>query len=613
MYLPLAGVEISGWLLLAIGFCVGVLAGFFGIGGGFIVTPALNIFGFPMAYAIGTDLSQIMGNSIVATFKHRKLGNVDLRLGILMVIGTALGVEAGKEVVIYLEEIGAVGSVVRIIYIFLLGGTGAYMLFDYWKFKREEETGREKKVVTERVGSRLSEMVHRINLPPRVSLPTSRIASISIWAILLVGFVTGFLAGFLGVGGGFIRMPAMIYALGVPTTIAIGTDLFEIIFSSAIGAFLYATEGRVEIVAAAVMVCGSAIGAQIGALGTRYVRGMKIRFYFALTILLAAVSVVMKQLAVSFSIPALSTYAGYLILGVAGLMTLNITLSTVKGVVEERAVFPAVKRKMRILLASGGSEHALRAVRLGARIARGYNAEVTLLVVRDPKEEIPVARVQRSAGKVLKELGVQAELTVREGNPAREILKAARDYDLLVIGSHGTKSVAERLLGDNATRIVENMSTSTLVVKRKAEVTRILACVNLPKYREPVVMRAIELARILKVPLEFLYVLPEPLMYPIRRLHLSSREIMELYPEKREAAERLLEMARREGVEASVKFREGIPEEEILLEKREIGADLVILGDSGWRGVMGELIGSLSGHIVKHSRVSVLVVHRKAS
>ncbi len=613
MYLPLAGVEISGWLLLAIGFCVGVLAGFFGIGGGFIVTPALNIFGFPMAYAIGTDLSQIMGNSIVATFKHRKLGNVDLRLGFFMIIGTAIGVEVGKEVVLYLEEIGKVGSVVRSIYILLLGGTGAYMLFDYWKFKKEEEVGEEKKMVTERVGSKLSEMVHRINLPPKVALPQSKIKSISLWAILLVGFITGFLAGFLGVGGGFIRMPAMIYALGVPTTIAIGTDLFEIIFSSAIGAFLYATEGRVEIVAAAVMVCGSAVGAQIGALATRYVRGMKIRFYFALTILFAAVSVVLKQLAVSLSIPVLSTFAGYLILSVAGLMTLNISLSTVKGIIEEKAVYPAVKRRLRILLATGGSHHALRAIRLGARIAKGYGAEVTLLVVKDPREKIPVAEVQRSAGKVLKELEVKAELTVRDGNPAREILKASKEYDLLVIGSHGTRSVAEHLLGDNATHIVENMKTSTLVVKRKAEVTKILACVNLPRYREAVVRRAIELAKILNVPLEFLYVLPEPLMYPIRRLHLSSEEIMELYPEKREAAEELLEMARKEGVDANVRFREGIPEEEILLEKREIGADLVILGDSGWRGILGELIGSLSGHIVKHARVSVLVVHRKAS
>ncbi|WP_456473775.1 TSUP family transporter [Candidatus Pyrohabitans sp.] len=612
MYLPLAGVEISGWLLLAVGFCVGVLGGFFGIGGGFFVTPALNIFGFPMAYAIGTDLAQIMGKSVVATFKHRKLGNVDLRLGLLMIIGTGIGVEVGIESVLYLEEIGIVDSVVRAIYILLLGGTGAYMLFDYWKFKKEEEEGKEKIAVAERVGSKLSEMVQRINLPPKVALPQSKIKSISVWAILLVGFITGFLAGFIGVGGGFIRMPAMIYALGVPTTVAIGTDLFEIIFSSAIGTFLYATEGRVEIVAAAVMVSGGAIGAQIGTIGTRYVRGMKIRFYFALTILLAALSVILKQLAVSLSIPVLGTYAGYLILSVAGLMSLNITLCTVKGIIEERAAYSEVKRRLRILLASGGSHHAQRAIRLGARLAKGYGAEVTLLVVKDPKEEIDVPEVQRRAGRVLKELGVRAELTVRHGRPAKEILKASKDHDILVIGSHGTKSITERLLGDNATHIVENMRTSTLVVKRKAEVTKILACVNLPRYRKAVVMRAIEFAKILGVPLVFLYVLPEPLMYPIRRFHLSREELMELYPEKYEAAEELLELARSEGVEASVRFREGLPEEEILLEKREQGCDLVILGDSGWRGMLGELIGSLSGHIVKHARVSVLVVHRKA-
>jgi len=606
MYLPLAEMEISAWVLFIIGFSVGVLGGFFGIGGGFMVTPALNIFGFPMAYAVGTDLTQIMGKSIIATVKHRKMGNVDLRLGVLMFLGTAVGVELGKEFVLYLEEIGRVDMVVRAIYILLLGGTGSYMLFDYWKFKKEEG----EKVITERLGTSLSQAIQRINLPPRIALPHSQISAISVWAILLIGLLTGFLAGFLGVGGGFIRMPSLVYAIGVPTTIAVGTDLFEIIFSSAIGAFLYAIEGRVEVVAAMIMVSGGAVGAQIGTLGTKYVKGMSIRFYFALTILLAGVSVVMKQLGSMYQNETLNSLSGYLILTVAGLMTLYITVTTVKGAMEERATFPGRRARPRFLFATGGSEHSLLALRLGAKLSKFYGAENTVLTVT-AEEDLSLERVQSRAREIMSEEGVGATYTTAEGEPSKEILKTSQDFDLLMIGSHGTGSITEELLGDNATRIAENMKTSTLVAKRKPHVNRVLAAVNLPDYRENVVYRSIEAARAFNAPLEFLYISPSPLMYPIRKLHLEVGELMEVCPEETQAVEELLELAAQRGVEANVNFRNGIPEEEILLEAREKGFDLIVLGDSGWRGILGRLMGSLSAHITKNSRASVLVVHEK--
>lgn len=296
MYLPIAGVEVSGWLLAILGFCVGVLGGFFGIGGAFMVTPALNIFGFPMAYAIGTDVAHIMGKSIVATFRHRKLGNVDLRLGVLMILGTAIGIECGAQVIMWLERIGQVGSVVRAVYIILLGGIGSYMLREYLRWSRANR-GSEKKEAPSDVRSAFAQKVWNIKIYPMVELKESGIKAISLWVILGVGYVTGFLAGFLGVGGGFIRMPALIYVIGCPTTVAVGTDLFEVMFSGAYAAFTYGIKGRVEILGAIVMLCGAAIGAQFGTVATKYVKGMKIRFYFALTIFLAAVSVIFKEFA----------------------------------------------------------------------------------------------------------------------------------------------------------------------------------------------------------------------------------------------------------------------------------------------------------------------------
>src|SRR5574340_1678055 len=122
IYLPIAGMHFNVLVLLAIGFSVGVLGGFFGVGGAWVVTPALNVFGFPMAYAIGTDMAHIAGKSIVATAKHRKYGNVDMRLGALMIIGTAIGIEGGATTIMWLEKVGRVDFVVRITYMVLLFG-----------------------------------------------------------------------------------------------------------------------------------------------------------------------------------------------------------------------------------------------------------------------------------------------------------------------------------------------------------------------------------------------------------------------------------------------------------------------------------------------------------
>ncbi|MFZ8831399.1 MAG: sulfite exporter TauE/SafE family protein [Thermodesulfobacteriaceae bacterium] len=296
-YLPIAGIEIMGWKLILIGFTVGVIGGFFGIGGAFMVTPALNVFGFPMAYAIGTDLAHIAGKSIVATAKHRKFGNVDLKLGVIMIIGTAIGIELGATTIMWLERIGKVDAVVRYIYIALLFSLSSYMLYEYIKLTRG--AAREKKVITDAGKSALAIKMQNIKIPPMVYLSVAGFP-ISVWIIILVGAITGFVAGFLGVGGGFIRMPALLYVIGTPTRVAVGTDLFEVMVSGAYGAFTYALKGRVELIAAVIMLLGAAVGAQFGTLATQYVKGLQIRLYFAITMMLAAVSVIFKQIASTY-------------------------------------------------------------------------------------------------------------------------------------------------------------------------------------------------------------------------------------------------------------------------------------------------------------------------
>ncbi|MEW6034513.1 MAG: sulfite exporter TauE/SafE family protein [Chloroflexota bacterium] len=330
MIFPVAGVEVHPLAVVFVGFTVGVAGSFLGVGGGFIATPALNILGFPMSYAVGTDLAHMMGKSIVATLRHRLLGNVDFKLGGLMVLGTIPGVELGKTIVLHLDRTGQAGPVIRYVYIALLAGVFLAFLRDYLKRRSSS-----KRSAPQMQDSGRGAWALRLVAPPFVSLPRSRIDRVSLWAIIGVGLVTGLAAGFLGVGGGFIRMAALLYLLGVPTLVAIGTDLFEIVVSGGYGAFTYALAGRVDLLAALVMLSGAAIGAWIGASATVYVKGNRIRLYLAGVVLAAAVATALKQLAESLGSTTLSTAGNYLIFGAGGLLVAVISLSWLRGVRRE--------------------------------------------------------------------------------------------------------------------------------------------------------------------------------------------------------------------------------------------------------------------------------------
>ena len=330
IYLPVAGIEFNALLLLLIGFCVGVLGGFFGVGGGWIVTPALNIFGFHMAYAIGTDLANIFGQSIGATKKHHRMGNIDWKLGTISIVASIIGLEIGSQVVLILEKEGDVGSIVRWCYLFLMFGLSILMFYDYFNLnpkrkKKKHNTGdiQENPELKERKGN-IAARLHRINLPPMISLPSSGIKSVSLWIVLGVFLFTGFLSGFLGVGGGFIRMPALVYLIGVPTVIAVGTDLMSVLFAGAYGCFTYAIKGRVEFVAAFIMLIGASIGAQIGATAVKYIKGYGIRLLFAIMIVFAGCSIALEQIYKISDMPIFQSVAGIVLMGTAVFMTLII-------------------------------------------------------------------------------------------------------------------------------------------------------------------------------------------------------------------------------------------------------------------------------------------------
>lgn len=275
-----SGTHIPAVYLMGIGFIVGILGGFFGVGGSFLAGPALFALGMPMNFVVGTDLTHIVGKSIVAARTHRALGNVDIKLGMIMCAGTIAGVETGAQFIQYLKRRANVDAVVAIGFLVILVSISAFMGWESRQtMKVHKKLDKQPKEDVSALGH-VSKRIHRFHLPPMISLPYSGIEQVSLWAILAVAFTGGVFSGFLGGGAGYIRMPSMVFLLGVPTHVAVGTDLFEIIISAGYGTLTHAVKGNVDILVALVMHTGAAVGAQIGATLTEHFHGQRIRLAF---------------------------------------------------------------------------------------------------------------------------------------------------------------------------------------------------------------------------------------------------------------------------------------------------------------------------------------------
>lgn len=295
MDFPISGVTINPLVLVGIGFLVGILGGFFGVGGGFIAGPLLFWTGMPINMVVGTDLAHMTGKSIVAAKRHRTLGHVDVKLGAIMVIGTIIGVEIGAQTIEVLEAAGSVDLVIGVAYIIILL---IISYFTAWESIRALRMIRSERLDVKDVVAfqSITRRMHGIKLWPMIAFPNSGISSVSLWVVLGVGLIGGILAGLLGVGGGFVRMPMLVYFIGVPTHVAVGTDLFEIVISAGFGTLTHALKGNVDIFVALVMHTGAAIGAQIGAVSTRYFAGPRIRLLFSALPLIGALLVLIRLL-----------------------------------------------------------------------------------------------------------------------------------------------------------------------------------------------------------------------------------------------------------------------------------------------------------------------------
>lgn len=281
IYLPIAEMSVDAEVILLLGLAVGLLSGMFGVGGGFLTTPFLIFIGLPPAIAVGTQANQLVASSMSGALGHWKRGDVDIKMGSVMLIGSILGTFVGVMLFKILQSFGQIDVVISILYVVLLGIMGVAMMYESLGtvFKKKQSSEPKKQLHTHPVFEAL---------PYKMRFPRSRLY-ISALIPAGIGFLRGLLVSTLGIGGGFLVVPAMIYVLGMPTLLVAGTSLYQIVLTSSIAAIMHAVANQtVDLVLAALLIVSSVIGAQIGVKIGKYVKGVSARVLLASILLVVA-------------------------------------------------------------------------------------------------------------------------------------------------------------------------------------------------------------------------------------------------------------------------------------------------------------------------------------
>ena len=282
IYLPIAEISVNIFLILGLGGGVGFLSGVFGVGGGFLMTPLLIFIGIPPAVAVATEANQIVASSVSGVLAHWKRGNVDFKMGIALLVGGVIGSSLGVVLFAFLRGLGQLDLVIKLSYVVFLGIIGTLMLIESLNtmFRSKNQAARKK---------HSHNWMH--GLPFKMRFRRSRLY-ISVLLPIAIGILVGLLAAIMGVGGGFVMVPAMIYLLGMPTAVVVGTSLFQIIFVTANVTVLQAVNTQtVDVVLALLLLSGGVLGAQVGARVGVKLKGEQLRSLLALMVLMVCVKI----------------------------------------------------------------------------------------------------------------------------------------------------------------------------------------------------------------------------------------------------------------------------------------------------------------------------------
>lgn len=304
IYLPIAELSVNALIILGMGGAVGFLSGMFGVGGGFLMTPLLIFSGIPPAVAVATEANQVVGSSLSGALAHWRRGVVDIKMGLVLLAGGVIGSFAGVALFSLLRRLGQVDLLISLCYVVFLGTIGLVMLIESVRAVIRNRAG--KPVGFRRPGQH--NWIH--GLPFKMRFRNSKLY-ISVIPPVLIGVVVGVLAAIMGVGGGFIMVPAMIYLLRMPTNVVIGTSLFQIVFVTGLVTVLHATENQtVDAVLALLLLVGGVVGAQFGARASQRFSGEILRALLALMVLAVGIRLMFGLLAEPNELFSLGSVSG---------------------------------------------------------------------------------------------------------------------------------------------------------------------------------------------------------------------------------------------------------------------------------------------------------------
>ncbi len=294
LYLAIAGNSVSIPLLVGLGFAVGLLSGLFGVGGGFLMTPLLIMIGIPPTVAAATDSNQIVAASSSGAFAHYRMGNVDIKMGLILLLGGLIGGTGGVQIVKVLRAMGNADFLIKITYVLMLGFVGVYMFIDSLRALRG---GGEGEVVVRAHPAEPSFYVRFMeSLPYKTDFPKSGV-TMSIFMPLLLGLLVGILAAIMGVGGGFIMVPVMVYLLRMPMHVVVGTSLFNVLFTCMNVTCMQASQNHtVDFVLALMLMIGSVVGAQAGARLSCHLKADQLKILLATLVLIVMVKMLLSLL-----------------------------------------------------------------------------------------------------------------------------------------------------------------------------------------------------------------------------------------------------------------------------------------------------------------------------
>jgi hypothetical protein len=290
LYLPVALTSINIFIPIGLGLAVGLLSGLFGVGGGFLMTPLLIMFGVPSTVAAATDSNQIVAASTSGTYAHWKVGNVDFKMGLYLLVGGFVGGLIGVQFIKVLQAMGNADFVIKMTYVIMLGVVGVYMFIESIQSMRKSKSP----VVEVKEEKESSVGKFLKSLPLQTRFEKSGVTHSALVPVVLGGFV-GILAAIMGVGGGFLMVPVMVYMLRMPMHVVVGTSLFQILFTCIEVTFLQATTNHsVDFILAVLLLLGSTVGAQVGTVFGRKLKGEQLKILLASIVLIVTVKIILE-------------------------------------------------------------------------------------------------------------------------------------------------------------------------------------------------------------------------------------------------------------------------------------------------------------------------------